>query len=86
MKTFRTIYLVLIVLTLSGMAAAQKGKPSPTPTPTPAVITAKFNYCAPGDTVCEAANRVHFGDAPGVAQLRADHPVLQRAQVRGVPG
>ena len=58
MKTFRTIYLVLIVLTLSGMAAAQKGKPSPTPTPTPAVITAKFNYCAPGDTVCEAANRV----------------------------
>jgi hypothetical protein len=53
----------------NGNGNGKPPKPSPTPTPTPtpsptptpapgSVISARFIYCASGDTACEASNRV----------------------------
>lgn len=62
MKYTRVLILPIIFLTMALCVSAQngngKGKPSPTPTPTPVVISAKFVFCAAGDTACETANRV----------------------------
>ncbi len=66
MKAYRLITLTFLVLTLAAAAFAQgngngngnRPPRTPTPTPTPApVISAKFNYCAPGDVACQTANR-----------------------------